>query len=58
MASLAWKCVHGATPAYLGNLSIPTTSTLSQPHLQSAVTGTTFSLYLPCYCGHLQVTKW
>ena len=39
-ALMAWRCVHGVTPAYLSDLCVPTTAILGRQHLRSAVTGT------------------
>ena len=42
---MAWRCVHGVTPAYLSDLCVPNTAILGRQHLRSAVTGT---LLVPC----------
>ena len=39
-ALMVWKCVHGAAPAYLRNLCVPSTAISGRQHLRSAATGT------------------
>jgi len=37
---MVWKCVHGVTPAYLGDLCISAIAISGRQHLRSAATGT------------------
>ena len=39
-ALMVWKCVHGISPAYLGDLCVPATAISGRQHLRSAATGT------------------